>query len=92
MKKTEATGENTPCKATLYVESPAVMIPPHLKNAVMNREGDVGATTGHAFIGITDKDGKETVYGFHSAAGLPENGLSVNASTMYCFMFYTSLL
>lgn len=73
MRKTEATGENTPCKATLYVESPAAMIPPHLKNAVMNREGDVGATTGHAFIGITDKDGKETVYGFHSAAGLPEN-------------------
>ena len=75
MKRTDqhAATRDTPCKATLYVESPAVMIPPHLKSKVMNRDNDVGATTGHAYFSITDKDGKETFYGFHSAAGLPGN-------------------
>ena len=50
------------CKATLYLESPGFLIPSRLKNAVMKREADVGAVTGHAFIGLTDQNGKETVY------------------------------
>lgn len=61
------------CKATLYLESPDFLIPSRLKDAVMKREADVGAVTGHAFFGLTDKEGKETVYGFHSATALPEN-------------------
>ncbi|MBO4644588.1 MAG: hypothetical protein J5716_08290, partial [Alphaproteobacteria bacterium] len=61
------------CKATLYVEAPSFLIPSKLKKAVMQRDADFGATTGHTFFGITDKDGKETVYGFHSATALPEN-------------------
>ena len=65
--------DNRICKATLYMESPDFLIPSRLKNAVMKREADVGAVTGHAFIGLTDKDGKETVYGFHAATALPEN-------------------
>ncbi|MBR1778200.1 MAG: hypothetical protein IJ752_06425 [Alphaproteobacteria bacterium] len=39
----------------------------------MKRDADMGAVTGHAFFGITDKNGKETVYGFHAATALPEN-------------------
>lgn len=61
------------CKATLYLESPGFLIPSRLKDAVMKREADVGAVTGHAFIGLTDQNGKETVYGFHAATALPEN-------------------
>lgn len=61
------------CKATLYLESPDFLIPSKLKKAVMQREADVGAVTGHAFIGLTDESGKETVYGFHAATALPEN-------------------
>lgn len=73
MKQTNKATEPLSCKATLYLESPACLIPSKLKDAVMKREADVGAVTGHAFIGITDKDGKETVYGFHAATALPEN-------------------
>ena len=65
--------DNRSCKATLYLESPGFLIPARLKNAVMKREADVGAVTGHAFIGLTDQNGKETVYGFHAATALPEN-------------------
>ena len=61
------------CKATLYIESPDFLIPSRLKNSVMKRDASIGAVTGHAFIGITDQNGKETVYGFHSATALPEN-------------------
>lgn len=66
------TGERT-CKATLYVESPGILIPKSLKEKVMKREADVGAVCGHAFFGITDSKGVETVYGYHAATALPEN-------------------
>lgn len=73
MKQQNKTEEPRVCKATLYMESPAFLIPSKLKDSVMKRDADVGAITGHAFFGITDKDGKETVYGFHAASALPEN-------------------
>lgn len=73
MTPNKKTADNRTCKATLYMESPACLIPSRLKNAVMKRDADVGAVTGHAFIGITDEQGKETVYGFHAATALPEN-------------------
>jgi len=73
MKQMNDRTEDRFCKATLYLESPACLIPSKFKDSVMKRDADVGAVTGHAFIGITDKDGKETVYGFHAATALPEN-------------------
>lgn len=72
-KRNNAMADNRSCKATLYLESPGFLIPSRLKDAVMKREADVGAVTGHAFIGLTDQNGKETVYGFHAATALPEN-------------------
>ena len=73
MKQQNKSSEPQVCKATLYLESPAFLIPSELKDSVMKRENDVGAMTGHAFFGITDENGKETVYGFHAASALPEN-------------------
>ena len=61
------------CKATLYVCAPNSLIPSDLKDGIMKREPSMADLTGHAFFGITDKDGKETIYGFHTAASLPEN-------------------
>ena len=61
------------CKATLYVCSPGLLIPSALKDKIMDREPSLADLTGHAFFGITDKNGKETVYGFHTASSLPEN-------------------
>ena len=67
------TDNTTSCKATLYVCSPSVLIPSSLKDGIMKREPSLGDVTGHAFFGITDKNGKETIYGLHTAAVLPEN-------------------
>ena len=68
------TDNTTSCKATLYVCSPGLLIPSGLKDGIMKREPSLADVTGHAFFGITDKNGKETVYGLHTAAVLPENG------------------
>lgn len=79
------TGGRT-CKATLYVESPGILIPKSLKDKVMAREDGVGAVCGHAFFGITDSKGVETVYGYHAATALPENaGLTFKQSKPLLF-------
>ena len=50
------------CKATIYSESPDMMIPRRLKHAIMPRNPEeLGTAVGHVFFGITDKNGVEKV-------------------------------
>lgn len=62
------------CKATLYVETPDIMIPKRLKQHIMprNRE-ELGTTVGHVFFGLTDETGKEKTYGLHACCALYGN-------------------
>lgn len=60
--------EKRGCKATLYVESPNVMIPKRLRDRVMPRDPrELGTAVGHVFFGLTDEKGVEKTYGLHAA-------------------------
>lgn len=59
------------CKATLYVESPDIMIPKKLKKDIMPRNPEeLGTTVGHVFFGLTDEKGMERTYGLHACCAL----------------------
>lgn len=53
--------EEKNCKATLYLCTPLPMLKPGYNP--FNRSG-ITAQTGHAFVGITDENGKEERWGF----------------------------
>lgn len=60
------------CKATIYCESPDMMIPKRLKHAIMPRNPEeLGTAVGHVFFGITDEKGVEKVYGLHACYAMP---------------------
>ena len=62
------------CKATIYSESPDLMIPRRLKHAIMPRNPEeLGTAVGHVFFGITDKNGVEKVYGLHAVCAMVGN-------------------
>lgn len=62
------------CKATIYSESPDMMIPRRLKHAIMPRNPEeLGTAVGHVFFGITDKNGVEKVYGLHAVCAMVGN-------------------
>lgn len=62
------------CKATIYSESPDLLIPRGLKHAIMPRNPEeLGTAVGHVFFGITDKNGVEKVYGLHAVCAMVGN-------------------
>lgn len=59
------------CKATLYVETPDIMIPKKLKKDIMPRDPEeLGTAVGHVFFGLTDEKGREKTYGLHACCAL----------------------
>lgn len=60
------------CKATIYSESPNMMIPKKIRHLVMPRNPEeLGTAVGHVFFGITDSKGVEKVYGLHACCAMP---------------------
>ena len=66
--------DNRVCKATIYSESPDLMIPRKVKHMIMPRDpNELGTAVGHVFFGITDKNGVEKVYGLHAVCAMVGN-------------------
>lgn len=66
--------DNRVCKATIYAESPDLLIPRSIKHMIMPRDpNELGTAVGHVFFGITDKNGVEKVYGFHAVCAMLGN-------------------
>ena len=54
------------CKITLYLDTPKMLLRPNLDTTYGTKSGIEDSTwfSGHAFIGITDKDGNEERWGY----------------------------
>lgn len=58
--------EDKNCKITLYLDTPKMFLRPNLDTTYGTKSGIEDSTwfSGHAFVGITDKDGNEERWGY----------------------------